>query len=182
MRTDAEKVRTDIVRHAAEAFRSRGYEATSLDEIAAPLGITRAAVLYHFGSKAAILRALIEPYFADLDAVFDNAQVSDPPTGRQRRSLLTQIAEVMLRRRCVSVLLARDISTHAQLDTAERLAVRTRRLAQLLVGSNADGPAMVRATAAVGALTRPLATADFAFADAGETRALIDAAVAALRG
>jgi AcrR family transcriptional regulator len=53
--------RTEILEVAAELFTSRGYDATSLREIAERLGITKAALYYHFRSKHEIMRALVEP-------------------------------------------------------------------------------------------------------------------------
>ena len=38
----------------------RGYDATSLDDLAADLGITKQAILYHYSSKEALLKATIE--------------------------------------------------------------------------------------------------------------------------
>jgi AcrR family transcriptional regulator len=53
--------RAEILDVSAELFAERGYDATSLREIAERLGITKAALYYHFRSKDEILRALVEP-------------------------------------------------------------------------------------------------------------------------
>jgi AcrR family transcriptional regulator len=53
--------RAEILEVATELFSDRGYDATSLREISERLGITKAALYYHFRSKDEILRALIEP-------------------------------------------------------------------------------------------------------------------------
>ncbi|HWJ63860.1 MAG TPA: helix-turn-helix domain-containing protein [Acidimicrobiales bacterium] len=53
--------RQRILDVAMERFTEQGYEATSLREIAEPLGFTKAALYYHFRSKEEILRALMEP-------------------------------------------------------------------------------------------------------------------------
>jgi AcrR family transcriptional regulator len=58
---DVRDTRGEILEVAAELFTDRGYEATSLREIAERLGITKAALYYHFRSKDDILRALLEP-------------------------------------------------------------------------------------------------------------------------
>jgi AcrR family transcriptional regulator len=46
---------------ACDLFSEQGYDGTSLREIAERLGITKAALYYHFTSKTEILRALLEP-------------------------------------------------------------------------------------------------------------------------
>lgn len=52
---------------ALKLFAERGYDSTSLREIAERLGITKAAVYYHFRSKDEILASLIEDFLAQLE-------------------------------------------------------------------------------------------------------------------
>jgi len=47
-----EDTRQRILDVASELFVERGYDATSLREIAERLGVTKAALYYHFASKA----------------------------------------------------------------------------------------------------------------------------------
>ncbi len=49
-----------IVDEALRAFGSRGYEATSLDDIAHTLGIAKQTILYWFPSKEALLAAVVD--------------------------------------------------------------------------------------------------------------------------
>jgi len=51
-------MRERILDVALELFNEEGYDATSLREIAERLGVTKAALYYHFKSKADILLAL----------------------------------------------------------------------------------------------------------------------------
>jgi AcrR family transcriptional regulator len=53
--------RQRILDVSAELFVEHGYDGTSLREIADRLGVTKAALYYHFSSKDQILRALLEP-------------------------------------------------------------------------------------------------------------------------
>ena len=53
--------RQRILDAATELFIERGYEATSLREIAERVGVTKAALYYHFPGKEDLLRALLEP-------------------------------------------------------------------------------------------------------------------------
>src|ERR1700712_172644 len=52
---------------ALQLFAEHGYDSTSLREIAERLGITKAAVYYHFQSKNEILASLIEDFLGQLD-------------------------------------------------------------------------------------------------------------------
>ena len=63
-RTDT---RSQIREVALELFAEQGYDKTSLREIAERLGITKAAVYYHFKTKEEILASLFDEFFAGLD-------------------------------------------------------------------------------------------------------------------
>jgi TetR/AcrR family transcriptional regulator len=49
--------REAVLREAAAAFNRRGYHSTSLDELAANLGVTKAALYYYFPNKQTLLSA-----------------------------------------------------------------------------------------------------------------------------
>jgi AcrR family transcriptional regulator len=56
--------RARILEVARRRFTEQGYEGTSLREIADDLGVTKAALYYHFQSKDEIMVALLEPFTA----------------------------------------------------------------------------------------------------------------------
>jgi AcrR family transcriptional regulator len=85
-RTDTHARILDV---ASRQFRERGYSATSLKEIAAEVGVTKAALYYHFDSKTAILRALVEPMFAAIEEVL--TQGVDCSTARMRRAFVADL-------------------------------------------------------------------------------------------
>lgn len=58
---------------------ARGVEKTSLREIAERLGITKAALYYHFPSKDALLRSLIDPFFAEIDGLLADTEAAGEP-------------------------------------------------------------------------------------------------------
>jgi AcrR family transcriptional regulator len=55
--------RERILETALDLFIERGYEKTSLREIAERIGVTKPALYYHFASKEEILETLFEPIF-----------------------------------------------------------------------------------------------------------------------
>ena len=62
-----------------ELFVAKGYEATTLDEIAAAAGISRRTFFYYFDSKEDILLASVADYAETLKAlVIDNASAGTP--------------------------------------------------------------------------------------------------------
>lgn len=52
--------REALLREAAAAFNQRGYHATSLDDIANSLGVTKAALYYYYPNKQKLLAACLE--------------------------------------------------------------------------------------------------------------------------
>lgn len=68
----SEARRADILRTALEAFSVKGFQGSSLREIADAAGLSQAGVLHHFGSKEALLAAVL----AEKDAL-DVARFSD---------------------------------------------------------------------------------------------------------
>jgi len=71
---------------ALELFAEQGYEKTSLREIAERLGVTKAALYYHFKSKEDIVRSFTEDYVHELDALI--AWGRDQPLTADTRALL----------------------------------------------------------------------------------------------
>ncbi|MEU7870699.1 helix-turn-helix domain-containing protein [Dactylosporangium sp. NPDC049140] len=69
--------RAEIQRVALDLFIEEGYDKTSLREIAEKLGVTKAALYYHFPTKDDIVSSLIEQRIAAVDALLDWAE-SEP--------------------------------------------------------------------------------------------------------
>lgn len=57
--------RTDLVRAAARLFREKGFEATTVRDIAGAVGMQSGSPFYHFGSKHDILYAVMEQGLTD---------------------------------------------------------------------------------------------------------------------
>ncbi|HYA50568.1 MAG TPA: helix-turn-helix domain-containing protein, partial [Streptosporangiaceae bacterium] len=85
---------------ALELFAEQGYEKTSLREIAERLGVTKAALYYHFKSKEDIVRSFTEDYRAELETVIAWG-ASQPPTPQNRAEILARYADIVSRRLAV---------------------------------------------------------------------------------
>lgn len=77
---DAEKTRADIIAAAIMLFSEKGFDGTSLREIATQAGLTHGTIRHHFGSKADIWLVVADSIFAyyqqALMPVFSAAQAS----------------------------------------------------------------------------------------------------------
>src|SRR5215467_8975921 len=79
---------------ALELFAEQGYEKTSLREIAERLGVTKAALYYHFKSKEDIVRSFVEDYRAELEQVIAWG-TSQPPTPETRAEILRRYTGIV---------------------------------------------------------------------------------------
>jgi TetR/AcrR family transcriptional regulator len=98
------QTRAEIVAAAERHFADHGFEAARLEDIAAEVGIRRAAIFYHFGDKD-------ELYAAVLDAVFEGALAAMPTQGGPAERLeasLTGWIDYVARRPSVARLILRE--------------------------------------------------------------------------
>ena len=80
--SSAPETRRRILDSAAEAFAAHGYSGASMRDIAEGLGITKAALYYHFASKEALLDGLVHPVMQNM-ADFTEAAQSGELTAEQ---------------------------------------------------------------------------------------------------
>src|SRR5690349_12268907 len=79
--------RSRIQEVALELFTEQGYEATSLREIAERLGVTKAALYYHFKTKDDIVASFMEDRVAALDEIIAWGR-AQPRTDETRRAIV----------------------------------------------------------------------------------------------
>jgi AcrR family transcriptional regulator len=90
--------RQRILDTALDLFIERGYDKTSLREIAERVGVTKAALYYHFSSKEDIIRTLVQPFF-DMMSPLAVALASRPDLRQWGEGLAGIIDWVLPRRR-----------------------------------------------------------------------------------
>lgn len=71
--------RDRVIEAALLRFAEQGVAGTSLDELARSVGLTKQSVLYHFGSKDGLVRAVAQYGAAELAAVLREASASSEP-------------------------------------------------------------------------------------------------------
>jgi AcrR family transcriptional regulator len=173
--------RAEIRVAALELFSERGVDATSLREIAERIGITKAALYYHYASKDALLGELVDPMFAELRELGDELEGRTVDAGDEAavRAVVERFWELCLRNRQVMRVLIHNPALVARAEIAPKMLHWRERVDAVLVGSD-DATDRVRAVVALGGVQ------DTVIVFEGEELAAvrepaIDAAVRALR-
>ena len=173
-----ERMDRRIARLALDRFRVSGFIGTSIADLAGALGVSKAAIYYHYRSKDALLHHLVDPL---LDAIDACIQDHNQPR-RTARQLLGAYLAVLLAHREVVPLIATDVAVLNHPSIGPRLRAQDQQLQSLLAAPNTDVAARLRAEAALGAIWRPLiADPQLDLTDPAHQHTLIDAAVAALQ-
>jgi AcrR family transcriptional regulator len=86
--------RDRILDAALTLFAEKGYEATSMREIAEQLGMTKAALYYHFDGKDSIVLALLADIETQVDALVAWAS-AQPLTPELRHQVLDRWTDIM---------------------------------------------------------------------------------------
>lgn len=116
--------RERILAAALELFAEQGFDGTSLQQIADRLGLTKAALYYHFRSKDDLLAELLIPVLDELEAI-----VEQPPD-----ALLETYLDHMLAHRALISFVSRDLAVLSHPDFARRALGLQDRVAARLVG------------------------------------------------
>jgi AcrR family transcriptional regulator len=110
----ARDTRRHILQVALELFSAQGFDATSLQQISDRLGVTKAALYYHFKSKDDLLRAVLEPYFTGIDAL----KLNEGPDAEARQAnpaqRLEDYLDLLLEHREILSYLSRDAAALAR--------------------------------------------------------------------
>lgn len=98
-----ERTRREIEQEAIRLFGTKGYVATSLQDIASAVGCSKATVLYHFNDKAGVLASVLEPPANRLSALVAEA-ATQPPDEAQQQTMTSFIELAVEARGLISVL------------------------------------------------------------------------------
>jgi AcrR family transcriptional regulator len=167
-----------IAQLALARFCVGGFVGTSIADLAGALGVSKAAIYYHYRSKDALLHHLIDPF---LDAIDACIQDHNQPT-RTARQLLDAYLTVLLDHREAIPLIATDVAVLNHPRIGPHLRAQNQQLQSLLTAPDTSPAARLRAEAALGAIWRPLiAEPPLDLTDPAHQRILVNAAVATLQ-
>lgn len=137
-------------------FLEHGYSATSLQMIADSLGVTKAAIYYHYRTKDDLLEALMIPPAEELGRLLDEVE-SSGARGRGRQFIELYV-DFLLDHRLVVALGSRDATVNTN-ERVRRLTEELRnRIRSLLAGDRMTFDGAVQFAAALGALQAVVAS------------------------
>ena len=88
----------EILETALDLFSVKGYEATSISQIADAVGIRKASMYSHFGSKQEILDALVQEVLEEYSnhSIFARADWDDPAFTKDKQDMTPDVALQMI--------------------------------------------------------------------------------------
>jgi AcrR family transcriptional regulator len=133
----AERTRQQILETAQRLFNELGYDATSLQMIADEMGLTKAAVYYHFRAKTDILHEAMRPGIQRLKVLLDEAETI---RGRRARieHLVNGFVDFLVQNRHYAVMASTDPAAKRDKLDGEPMAMRRRALT-VLYGDHPTG-------------------------------------------
>ncbi|GAA3757989.1 TetR family transcriptional regulator [Plantactinospora mayteni] len=142
--------RSRIQAVALELFTEQGYEKTSLREIAERLGVTKAALYYHFKSKDDIVDSFVSDRLDRLDRLIEWA-AGQPVDAIGRRTTLRRYAEEFFGDdgRNVMQFFEQNRTVVKHLSSGQIMRDRLLRIAELLSRADPTPSGQLRATLAL---------------------------------
>ncbi|MBT2384043.1 TetR/AcrR family transcriptional regulator [Streptomyces sp. ISL-11] len=140
--------RERIQKTALDLFVSRGYEKTTLREIAGELGVTKAALYYHFKTKEDILGAISEDLGRPVDELIAWAK-EQPPGLETRRELLSRYSTALKSAMPIYHILQENQATLRDLAIGQALRERVENISRLMHSGDIGFDTHIRVSSAL---------------------------------
>lgn len=134
---------------ARELFAEKGVQRTSLQDIAARLGITKPALYYHFTSRDDLVRSIVAPL---IDGGEQFVLECEQAVGLTPTRLLEGYFDYFYAHRADLVTVVSELSTIANLGLVDSMLAWRERLSRVIYGPDQTLEQAVRAVIALGGL------------------------------
>ena len=145
-RTDTRQRIQDVAR---ELFAVKGVQRTSLQDIAARLGITKPALYYHFSSREDLVRSIVNPLIDGGEQLVQDCEAQpelSPP------EILGRYFDYLYGCRADFMLVVSELSTLADLGLIDSMLAWRERLGRLIFGPDQTLEQAVRVVIALGGI------------------------------
>jgi AcrR family transcriptional regulator len=137
-----------VLRRAIELFNSQGYDATSIGDLAADLGLTKSAIYHHVPSKESLLSAALDEALDSLSAAIDAAVSLGGSSGgsssgtaaeQLRHAIEGSVRALVAHQPAVTLLLRVRGNSPVELAALQRRRALDDRLAALVAAAAQEG-------------------------------------------
>jgi AcrR family transcriptional regulator len=141
-----------VLAAAVRLFNERGYEATSMDDVAKRLGITKSSLYHHVTGKQELLRIAVDQALDGLHEAMDEVEAQDAPALDRLETLIRRSVLVLAERlEYVTLLLRVRGNTAVEQQALLRRRIFDAKVTELVKQAQAEGairPDVDAATAA----------------------------------
>ncbi|WP_314422248.1 TetR/AcrR family transcriptional regulator [uncultured Microbacterium sp.] len=132
--------REQVLAVAVKVFNEHGYDATSVADLSATLGLTKSALYHHFESKSAILERALNDALDALEAVVDDATAQHSLASDRLRAIVRGAVRV-LTEKLPSVTLLLRVRGNGDVETSALVRRRAfdQRLAAVVAEAQKEG-------------------------------------------
>ena len=146
MSTQTKNTKEALVITAQQMFAERGYDGVSIAEIAGDLGITKQALLHHFGSKEKLYGRVLEDLSQRFSAIMAPHLNRELAPGEQFRAIMRDLYQHMVLQKHDARLILREL-----LDNKPRIENKQKWYLRAFLETLAD---LMQRFSAPGALTK----------------------------
>jgi AcrR family transcriptional regulator len=133
-RRSPDDIRAEVRDAALTQFLEAGYEASSLDDVARRVGMTRQGVLYHYATKEKLLHSIVDPAVAALECALDSLPQEPARCTAERRHILGALIEPLCEHRDTIAFILRFTNKNETMNIGALTRSMNTRVAQLLAG------------------------------------------------
>lgn len=161
--------RAQLHETALRLFAHDGVEGTSLQAIADDMGVTKAAVYYHYRSKDDLVLGVLAPLFEELDAIIDRAAAH---RGRAARleDFLTGMVTLIVDHHTRFAVLVKDPYVARLMEAHHDLVAWWDRIVEQILGPAPDPLSRTALMVFLGGMTGPLSDPSPGAPDIGTLR------------
>jgi AcrR family transcriptional regulator len=116
-----------ILSHAAQLFASRGYSATSMNEVAVACGLSKPTLYHYFRDKYALLVDICDGHVSRLEDLVEEVAAEQLPPDQRLRELIRRFVEEYAQAQHAHRVLTEDVK-FLQPEDRERVLGKERRV------------------------------------------------------
>ena len=128
-----------IIKVASKYFSEVGYDKASLEDVAKEVGVSKAAIYYHFKDKFALYEAVLCSRFAELAQIIGKIDESKPIEAL--REYIESFGKFLVDKPCFSAIFARELADGAMnmpKSCSKQMSLNLQKLSKILQNGEAE--------------------------------------------